>query len=202
MTKPTIRSQMLAQRDGLPAEIGLSLSLDVQENVLSLPEFRAASSVALYSAFRNEVFTEILFQRALQSGKRVAYPRIRQDLLEFVKVTDPGDLKPGAFGILEPSGCETLCVRDLDLLVIPGVAFDLQGYRLGYGKGYYDRVLHGLDEAAVLVGLCYEFQLIANVPAEEHDIHMDLVVTENHIHRCRPSKPGAHHHLFRGGHEP
>jgi 5-formyltetrahydrofolate cyclo-ligase len=186
MMKPTIRSEMLAQRARLSAEIGLSLSLDIQKNVLSLPEFEAASSVALYSAYRNEVFTEALFRCARKAGKVVAYPRIRESVMEFVEVRELDDLQPGAFGILEPTGSARISVHDLDMLAIPGVAFDLEGYRLGYGKGYYDRVLHGIDQEIVFVGLCYDFQLIPNVPAENHDIRMDVVVTESHIHRCRP----------------
>ncbi len=184
MPKPTIRSQMLEKRSRLPAEIALSLSLDIQNNVLSLPEFVAAERVALYSPCRNEVHTETLFRRARDAAKAVAYPRIRQRMLEFVWVEDPAAMQPGAFGILEPATGEIADVHDLDFLVIPGVAFGRQGYRLGYGKGYYDRVLHGLDARAALVGLCYEFQLIEGVPVEAHDVHMDLVVTENHIHRC------------------
>ncbi len=183
MPKKSIRDRMLAQRKHLAAETCFALSLHIQQNLLAAPEFEAARSVALYSPVYNEVFTEEVFRAARLAGKRVAYPRVQGASLEFVEVSDLGELEPGAFGVLEPAGGATVGVNELDLLVVPGVAFDADGFRLGYGKGFYDRVLHGCPERGILVGLCFQFQLTPSLPAESHDIGMDMLITEEHVFR-------------------
>ncbi|BCR04170.1 5-formyltetrahydrofolate cyclo-ligase [Desulfuromonas versatilis] len=183
MPKKSIRGRMLAQRRHLAAETCFAQSLHIQQNLLDTPEFAAARSVALYSPVYNEVFTEELFHAACRAGKRVAYPRVRGEVLEFLEVPAIGDLRPGAFGILEPVGSAALEVAQLDLLVVPGVAFDEGGYRLGYGKGFYDRVLHGCQNRGILVGLCFKFQLVSSLPVETHDIGMDMLVTEEQVLR-------------------
>lgn len=190
MPKNPIRRDMLVQRRQLPAADCLTRSLQAQQRFLELPEFSAAASLALYSPFRNEVFTEEIFRQARRCGKRIAYPRIGRTMLEFVEVEDLSTLRPGAFGILEPAGERTIDFGHLQLVAVPGVAFDFEGYRLGYGQGFYDRVLHGTGRRPALVGFCFELQLVSALPAEDHDIPMDLIVTEARTHRCiRP--PGS-----------
>jgi 5-formyltetrahydrofolate cyclo-ligase len=176
MPKRSIRDELLARRRHLAAETCLGRSLAAQQRLLLVPEFAAATVVALYSPVRNEVFTEEIFTAARHSGKTVTYPRVRGTLLEFVEVVDRQQLVPGAYGILEPAGSQVVPLAALDLIVVPGVAFDLTGHRLGYGKGYYDRILY--ERRGQLVGLCFDFQLVERLPAEAHDVQMDLVVTE------------------------
>ena len=184
MLKASIRRDMLVRRQNMTEEACHALSLEIQSQVLSLPEMRSACTVALYSAFRKEVFTGEIFHRSLLAGKRCAYPRIGNGGMEFIEVRDLRDLRPGAYGIGEPSGSDALAIGELDLVVVPGVAFDVEGFRLGYGKGFYDRELKGIGGQATLIGLCFEFQLVPSLPAETHDIQMDLVVTERRILRC------------------
>jgi 5-formyltetrahydrofolate cyclo-ligase len=176
MPKRSIRDDLLARRQHLAADTCLGRSLEAQQRFLLTPEFAAATVVGLYSPVRNEVFTEELFTVARRSGKMVAYPRVRGVLLEFVRVMERQELVPGAFGILEPGGTQVVPLAALDLVVVPGVAFDLTGHRLGYGKGYYDRFLH--ERRGQLVGLCFDFQLVGTLPAEAHDVRMDMVVTD------------------------
>lgn len=178
MPKKSIRDILLGQRKRLSAEICLGRSLKAQARVLALPQFAAASVVGLYSPVWNEVYTEEIFRVAREAGKRVAYPRIDGHGLEFIDVAEMGELCPGAFGILEPCGSRVVPLSALELVVVPGVAFDLDGFRLGYGKGFYDRVLSGCEQRALLVGLCYELQLLDALPVESHDVRMDLVATE------------------------
>lgn len=185
MPKKTIREQILARRKYLSAEACLRDSLRAQDRLLATAEFAAAAAIALYSPISNELFTEEICHEALRQGKRVAYPRVAGDGLNFVEVGDLTELVPGAFGILEPSGSRVLPLSRLDMIVVPGVAFDLLGGRLGYGKGFYDRILHQQD-AGWLVGLCFELQLADRLPTETHDVLMDLVVTDRRI--VRPSK--------------
>ena len=190
MPKNSIREQILARRKRLCAEVCLQDSLLAQGRLVATAEFTSAAVVGLYSPILNELFTEEISREALLQGKRVAYPRVAGQCLEFVEVKDHAALVPGAFGILEPADCRVVPVATLDLIVVPGVAFDLQGGRLGYGKGFYDRVLHRRG-AGRLAGLCFEFQLVDQLPTETHDILMDLVITERRI--VRPATRAARH---------
>lgn len=180
----------MARRKQIPAEICLRDSLLAQARLAATAEFTSAAVVGLYSPILNELFTEEIRRVALLQGKRVVYPRVTGQGLEFVEAKGHAALVPGAFGILEPAGCRVVPVATLDLIVVPGVAFDLQGGRLGYGKGFYDRALHRRGGGR-LVGLCFEFQLVDQLPTETHDILMDLVITERRI--VRPATRAARH---------
>lgn len=184
MPKPSIRRAMLALRKQMPAAECLTKSLQVQQRFMLLPEFGAANVVALYSPFRNEVFTEEIFRKARLRGKRIAFPRVGENALEFQEVSELSELTSGSFGILEPAGGRRISLEEIDLMAVPGLAFCMQGYRLGYGQGFYDRVLHGVTRRSMLAGLCFEQQLVSELPIEEHDIPMDLILTEARTHRC------------------
>jgi len=181
MAKKTIRDEMLAKRKCLATATCMSLSLRIQQRLLTSAEYSGAVTLALYSPILNEVFTEEIFRDAHRRGKRVVYPKVGNPGLEFIQVESRGELRRGAFGILEPSGADPVPLREIDLLVVPGVAFDRAGYRLGYGKGFYDRALHSHEERGSLVGLGFEFQVISMLPAETHDVRMDMIVTEERI---------------------
>ena len=190
MLKTSIRNDILARRRRLSFEECLAQSLRIQNRLLSAPEFRTSACLALYSPILNEVFTEKLFQQARQQNKDVVYPRVRGEDLEFVLIGNRSELIPGTFGVMEPSGHDLMVPTELDLVVVPGVAYDLSGYRLGYGKGFYDKALHDTAQRTVRVGVCYELQLVDVLPAERHDISMDLIVTEERILRFRSPEKG------------
>ncbi|WP_298039234.1 5-formyltetrahydrofolate cyclo-ligase [uncultured Desulfuromonas sp.] len=183
MPKTFLRGDLLRQRKYLSAETCLDRSRRLQSRFLELREFASAVSVALYSPVLNEVFTEEIFRRARHSGKRVAYPRVRGHALEFVEVAGHDEMRAGAFGVLEPTGNQIIPPDALDIVVVPGVGFDLAGHRLGYGKGFYDRYLHAAGRCRKAVGLAYEMQLVSELPAEAHDVRMHLLVTEERILR-------------------
>lgn len=123
--------------------------------------------------------TEAVACAALASGKQLAYPRVREEQLEFVVVTKLGDLLAGAFGILEPQGQELVPVEALEAMVVPGVVFDRAGHRLGYGRGFYDRALNKCRTTCVAVGFAYDFQLIETLPIAAHDQKLSRLVTES-----------------------
>lgn len=187
MPKKSLRGTMLARRKHLAAEICLSHSLRIQQRVVMLPAFKTAGVVALYSPILNEVFTEEIFHEALRQGKIVAYPRVCGERLDFVTVRSPNELAPGTFGVLEPTGTELIRSEVLDLVLVPGVAFDRDGNRLGYGKGFYDRVLCGTGRPALTIGLCFEMQLVDSLPIEDHDENLDLLITEENDYSFTPS---------------
>ncbi len=178
MPKHSIRENMLATRKHMAAATCLSTSLRAQERLVLTDSFRAARTIGLYSPVMNEVFTEMIFEVACRDNKVVVYPRVLGGDLQFVHVQNKHEMGKGAFGILEPTGQDICPASAVDFFIIPGVAFDVSGHRLGYGKGFYDRALHGLPDRGVLAGLCFDFQLLPQLPVEEHDVQMDLIVTE------------------------
>ena len=140
------------------------------------PRLAEARIVLLYSALPDEVPTLPLLNRLTTEGKTVLLPRVVSDTdMELRRYTGPNDLEPGAFGIMEPTG-ELFTDYDLiDVVVVPGMAFDREGHRLGRGKGYYDRFLAQLPHI-YKIGICFPFQLVDKVPADAHDMLMDEVV--------------------------
>ncbi len=150
------------------------------EHVCSLPEFEAALVLALYSATSAELDTSAVFEAARGRGKRCAYPRCTDEgELEFAEISDLAALIPARFGILEPpSESPVVDLAQLDLVLVPGLAFDPAGRRLGRGAGYYDRAFAARATASILVGFAYSVLLIENVPVEPHDRAVDAVVTE------------------------
>jgi len=177
---------MLSRRRHLSAESCVRLSLMIQERFLASDSYRRAGSLGLYSAVLNEVQTELVARRALADGKCLSYPRVKGEALEFVTVRSVAELVPGSYGILEPAGADLMAWADLELLVVPGVAFDPRGHRLGYGKGYYDRTLTRCPAAMERVGFAYEFQVVERLPADDHDCRLTRLVTEQRELRFTP----------------
>jgi 5-formyltetrahydrofolate cyclo-ligase len=178
-TKQTIRRRLLAMRDALSRSTVDEISLRIQEKALSLKSISEAVKLALYSPIRNEVETGRLFLELRKKGKKVFFPRMFSGMkgeIEFCEVSDLSDLVSGPGGILEPKEKNALLVEELDLVILPGVAFDEKGSRLGFGKGFYDKALKNF--AGVKVGLAYEFQVVPEVPVEAWDVRCDGMVTE------------------------
>jgi len=184
MAKIRLRQAMLARRKQLDAGIYCNLSDRIQQKLIDESCFQQARSLALYSPINNEVQTEALLVTALRDGKQVYYPRVAGEQLQFCQVTSSADLAPGTFGVAEPVAQQDSIAEHLDLIIVPGVAFDRDGYRLGYGKGFYDRELARVPKVTRSVGLCFEFQLCPELPHEAHDRPVSLVVTEKRIIPC------------------
>ncbi len=184
MPKVSIRQTILAMRKALGAAEKKSMSLLIQRALIGTSEFAAARVIGLYAPVYNEVETAEVMREALSSGKTVLFPAVCSGGLEFRKIADPSELSKGAFGIPEPCPlCPVLAPDEADLVVVPGVAFDIDGRRIGYGKGYYDRTLHHLEGNGRLVGLCYDFQVTQEIPGEPHDVRMDMIITERRVIR-------------------
>lgn len=184
MPKQRIRQEQLSARVCLSLEQREVLSSRAQQRLLNHDIFADAQTVALYAPIRCEVDTSMLLQAAMKSAKRVVYPRVwrtnaGQTGMDFFEVTSADDLHPGAFGVLEPHTDCAVSVGEIDLVVVPGVAFDRSGYRLGYGKGYYDRAMRARSAKCVLAGLGYAFQLEADLPREAHDLVLDWLITDH-----------------------
>ncbi|RLB74537.1 MAG: 5-formyltetrahydrofolate cyclo-ligase [Deltaproteobacteria bacterium] len=184
MGKVSIRKQFLDCRKKIAVAEYARLSQQVQQQLIASDCFVRAESLALYSPIHNEVVTEQIFAAARKVNKKVYYPRVAGDEFAFFEVATLEELVTGAFGVAEPVSAAKISVADLDLVVVPGVAFDLHGYRLGYGRGFYDRQLVGKPTGTVSVGLCFNLQLYDSLPVETHDQAMDFIATETRFIPC------------------
>jgi 5-formyltetrahydrofolate cyclo-ligase len=184
--KQYIRRSIRAVRRGLSEAERLAHSRHVWERVAALPCYQHARVVLSYMAFDYEVLTDGLMQQTMASGKQLVLPMVlgdRQDMALYV-IEDLGcDVAPGYRGILEPQPQRTRAVapETLELALIPGVAFDLRGGRLGFGTGFYDRLLSRLPQGIPTVGLAFDFQVIPRLPFQPHDMLLEAIVTEHRI---------------------
>jgi 5-formyltetrahydrofolate cyclo-ligase len=151
----------------------------------TLPVFQQAQAIQTYVALRHEVDTHELIRRLLREGKQVAVPKVESgsELRQYF-IKDFSELRPGAFGILEPESVPNRLAspEQFDLVLVPGLAFDRAGHRLGAGKGYYDRFL--AQVSAPKIALAFAFQIFEKVLIEAHDQQVDMIVTEEEIIVC------------------
>lgn len=180
--KRAMRDRVLRARDSLPPEIREQAGRAIVATLAARADFRAAETVLLSLSFRSEYDTRPLFEAALAAGKVVSAPRVNADsrMLEAFVVTDPGrDVAPGFRGIPEPlPHCAAVALDAIDWVLVPGVAFDTRGYRIGYGGGYYDRLLPLLRDDAQRIAGAFELQVVEQVPSAPHDLAVDAIVTE------------------------
>ena len=183
--KKKIRKTVLDMRNSLSGDEAVQKSEAIFERLCLLKQYAGANIIHVYMDYRNEVRTGKFIQRCLRDGKRVAVPRVEAGhSLSAYEITDvEKDIIRGFKGIPEPDGPALNKIRpeEIDMVVMPGVAFDRSKHRLGYGGGYYDRFLPLLRPDCVKVGVAYGFQLMEDVPAEEHDAPADIVITEDTI---------------------
>ncbi len=175
--KKELRSKIRALLNQTEPDALLQMGMHAARNLEQTEEFRASKNVMFYVSHAYEVDTIELIKRHLKH-KTVLVPRIDMNLKRMcaVRITSLGELAEGAYGIPEPVSAEAFPERDIELVIVPGIAFDAKGNRLGRGLGYYDRFLK--QTPAVKVGLCYDFQIVESVPAESFDVPMDMVVSD------------------------
>jgi 5-formyltetrahydrofolate cyclo-ligase len=190
--KRQLRQSILAMRRGLSAAERLARSRRIWERLTTLSCYQHAQVVLSYMAFDQEVLTDGLMRQAIASGKQLVLPMVQSDRqgIGLYMVEDlERDVAPGYRGILEPLPQRTRAVtpETIELALIPGVAFDLRGGRLGFGGGLYDRLLSRLPSDVATVGLAFDFQVIPRLPSEPHDILLEAIVTEHRLiwGRCR-----------------
>lgn len=154
-------------------------SKTIQEFVINTEEFQWAEVVGAYFAIDSEVMTDLIIGRAKMLGKKIALPRVEEDKIAFYELQLTNTLVKGRFGIMEPPPYEPM--DKIDMLVVPGIAFDKKGNRVGYGKGFYDRLLAS-KRTKFSIGLAYSFQLIENLPYDLYDKRLDAIASEDAIH--------------------
>ncbi|MDI6727531.1 MAG: 5-formyltetrahydrofolate cyclo-ligase [Thermodesulfovibrionales bacterium] len=190
--KSDIRKYILSRRDSIREEIRKDKDREIKERLLALSEFKASHKILLYASFRSEVDTFDLLKYCVAHGKVVVLPKVdKQDNeLKLYEIKDTGELISGYLGISEPDVPEDrlMNVEHMDLILVPGVAFDEKCNRLGYGKGFYDKLLSGVrgqgSRVKGLIAMAYEEQIVEALPSEPHDIKMDKIITDKRIIEC------------------
>lgn len=177
MNKDELRSAMRARRRALSADEQRRASQAVYERVLAFAPYGGARGVMAYMACRGEIDLAPVIADVLASGKTLLLPRCEAPgLMTVRRVTDLSQLAAGAYGLMEPAeDCAVFPPEEIDLIFVPGTAFDASGGRIGQGGGYYDRFL--ARTKALRAGVCHDFALARRVPAQAHDMRMDCIIT-------------------------
>lgn len=195
--KKRLREKLLRRRNTIPSALKVRKEASIEKRLFDLDEFKKAKSVLLYVSFRSEVDTTRYLQDIIKLGKKLILPVVdsRHKVLKLYEVKDTSELEPGYMGIPEPGIKESrrCALKDIDLVVIPGTGFDLKGNRLGYGGGYYDRLLSyeskqlaRVENHIPTIALAFEEQIGEEIPAEPHDIKVDMIITDKRLISCSP----------------
>lgn len=181
--KEECRKNCLARRARLSPFQRKTKSEKICQKILNLPYWQRAKRVMLYVTYRNEVDTILLIQEALKTGKILLLPKVeKKEIVPYGINSFPEDVAPGYKSILEPIAYR--CQRwagAMDIIIVPGCAFDFQGNRLGYGLGCYDRFLKKINPSVLKIGLTYEICLVSHLPVEKYDEKVNVIVTEKQI---------------------
>jgi 5-formyltetrahydrofolate cyclo-ligase len=198
-TKPSLRRKILGRRDAMDPCIRTDLSRAIVRDIVETSVYRRSDTVMAYASFGSELQTDEFMRHVLHQGKILLLPRVnlQKGSLDVYRVRDPvRDLRVGTWGIREPrpDRCVRVDPHAIDFVLVPGLAFDARGGRLGYGGGFYDKLLaHGLSPCAWLVAGAFKSQMVEKVPVDGHDVPMDVVVTENGHYPPGPLSRWASH---------
>jgi len=175
MNKDDLRKEILEKRNDLSKEEVVSKSDIIISKLKCSPEYKSAKVILFYVSKDNEVNTHGLIKEA-SADKKVLVPKVRGQDIDCCKIKSLTELSKGNYDILEPKVCELVDFETIDLVIVPGVAFDRSGNRIGFGKGYYDNLLRKVS--CKKVALAYSFQIVDSIESDEWDIKVDLVISE------------------------
>lgn len=185
--KQRLRARYKKLRVQCPPELKRSLDEKLTAAVLGTEEYQNCQTLFIFVSSPIECDTSKIISDALSSGKRVAVPRCADTpgVMDFYYITSPGDLEKGAFSLFEPDPEKCEPAEDLSdgFCIVPGLCFDLEGYRVGFGKGYYDRFLDSFK--GITAGICYTRYVLKELPRGTYDRHTDMLITEKFINRNR-----------------
>ncbi len=187
MDKGSLRKNILSKRDSIPPAVKQIKDRAIEERLFNLDEFRMAKTIFFFASFRSEVDTFGMIKWALNEGKRVVLPRVEGQDLGLYEIKSLDELVTGYRKIPEPSVLtedRKITINDVDAVIIPGAAFDETGNRVGYGGGFYDRLLAELQKSVPVIAPTYEEQVINSVPTESHDRKVIIIVTDSREIRC------------------
>lgn len=177
MTKDELRKEIRAQRPHWTHDEYIHASGEVIQALTTHPKWNDMKEVMLYSSLPSEPYTHELINTLSGQGIKVLLPKVLNGTeMEFRMYEGEDKVSTGPFGIIEPTTPKVTDFDDVNLIVIPGMAFDRQGHRMGKGKGYYDRFLSALPHHIYRLGICFDYQIRENIPHDEYDIPMDAVI--------------------------
>jgi 5-formyltetrahydrofolate cyclo-ligase len=181
--KAELRWAMLDKRDALDQGRRAEFNRIITKKLLASPEYKESKTILAYKNIGSEFDTEEFIRDVLASGKILVLPKVNQanKTLDIFRVENPDtDLHNGVWGIAEPDAqkCKPISISEVDFVLVPGLAFDAQGQRIGYGGGYYDKLLATRNENTRLVAAAYSMQLVPTIPALAHDLKIEKLITE------------------------
>ncbi|MCL2837997.1 MAG: 5-formyltetrahydrofolate cyclo-ligase [Oscillospiraceae bacterium] len=181
--KQEYRARFLQQRNQLSSQFITESSAKICERVIKLPQFSECDAIFTYQSFGSEVDTQLLIEQAWDAGKKVCIPKIAgKRKMDFYCIEKGQPLKANKYGILEPTDdCELAFPNKKSMFVIPGLAFDKNGYRIGYGAGFYDIYL-AEREVLAKIGICFDLQIVDDAYPDSHDIPVSVIVTEKNVY--------------------
>src|SRR3989304_3841488 len=183
--KHNLRKLIQDKRNAIPAEERINNSRKAAEKFFLTKDYLEAKNILLYFPFRSEIDTTIIIKKALRDGKKIILPRVSGKNLDLYFIEDyEHQLKKGSYGIMEPMPelCKPAGVSDIDLVIVPGVCFDKNLNRLGYGGGFYDKLLLNIPDTVKKIALCFDIQVVGRIPVSKNDIKVDLLITNTRIY--------------------
>ena len=181
MKKAALRKLLLEKRDGISHDLMEIGSNKIHGNLKRISEFRLATKIGMYYPIGSEVFTQRIMQESISNGLKTYLPKVIDQDLQFREIQGFSSLESGSFDIMEPKdNCPT--ATKMEVLIIPAVGASVNRYRIGYGRGFYDRFL--AKNQTVKIALCFQKQIVKIIPKDEHDVQMDYIVTEERIYKA------------------
>jgi 5-formyltetrahydrofolate cyclo-ligase len=183
--KTLVRKILLEKRGQIDPTQKMDLDKEILKNLTERLFYKEAENIFIYVSIETEVDTHRIIIKALEDGKKIYVPKIKSKSagMEIFRIKSIEDLKEGYFGILEPSDESGKIEGDeLDLIVVPGVAFDREGYRIGYGGGFYDKFFKNLTKKIPKIAIGYNLQIVDKIAREEHDEKINGLITESDMH--------------------
>ena len=182
--KKQLKEIMLKKRSSLAKAQAEEKSRKIKNNLFNLENYKKSSVIMFFVSFSSEVDTHDMIMQALKK-KTVVVPKVANNEIEPSVIVDFKNLIPNnRFGFPEPIDLMKMPYKKIELILVPGIVFDRGGHRIGYGMGYYDRFLKKIPKA-FKIGLAFDFQVIDKIPNEEHDVPVDMIITEDGVIDCR-----------------
>lgn len=191
--KREIRKKYKTARNQMNEQQVSVLSEKICKYVMESDIFQCAEYILAYYPLGNEADVRRIVETAWEMGKHVAFPKVFGDSMAYFETRDFSELHPGTFGVMEPEETKEVSWEQA-LILTPGVAFDRNGNRMGFGKGYYDKYLSGYPEC-VTIGVAYDMQMAEEIPVEETDVPLDFMVTELGMWKTKSTDAEKNHEL-------
>lgn len=187
--KKNLRKRLLKKRDDIQPGEKKRKEAAIRKRLYASADFKRAKSILFYASFRSEADTTACILHAMKLNKNVLLPRVKRKKreLRIFRINDISGLESGYMGIHEPkiNKIHEKDIDDVDIVIVPGAGFDIKGNRLGYGEGYYDKLLSRSKKNTGTIALAFEEQIAEKIPAEPHDIKVDIIITDKRLIKCK-----------------